>query len=232
LEPETLILGPREVNPDIVLPLDKLDMELREPVRSPFYEDQGEEEVGVGEENADRTQIAIPYHHYRLGTMKLRLRDRRLFTVAGPITMVTVHSPDETAFPVWVNTDTRLLYGLLPWYQDWLHPTGSLLTIRRVAGQAATYALEYNDETDSGTYIGRERFAQLLDLGERLRRRRAFLLEVVTELLAQSDKGLPFDQLWAQVNLIRRSTRLQVASILSHYPQFGLAGGRWVLGGK
>jgi hypothetical protein len=103
------------------------------------------------------------------------------------------------------------------------------LTIRRLPARAGAFALEYNGETDPGTYIGRERFAQVLDLGERLRRRRAFRLEIITELLGQSDKGLPFDQLWAQVNLIVRSTRLQVASILSHYPQFSLAGGRWML---
>lgn len=230
LVPEVLALGPREVSPDVVLPLEELDPDLRDVVRSPFYEDQGEPDVAVGDESAESTQMPIAYHHYRLGTAKLRLGDRRLFNVPGPITMVTLHSPDETAFPVWVNTETRLLYGLLPWYQEWLHPTGSLLTIRRLPERVGAYALEYNGETDSGTYVGRERFTQLLELGERLRRRRAFRLEIVTELLGHSDKGLSFDQLWAQVNLIARSTRLQVASLLSHYPQFRLAGGgRWAL---
>lgn len=229
LIPETLTLGPREVSPDVTLQANELEADLREQVRSPFYEDQGEPDVALGEESADSTRMAIAYHHYRLGTAKLRLCDRRLFNVPAPIAMVWFRSPDETIFPVWINTDTRLLYGLLTWYREWLHPTGSLLTIRRLPDRVGTYALEYNGETDSGTYIGRERFAQVLDLRERLRRRRAFRLEIITELLGQSDKGLPFDQLWAQVNLIARSTRLQVASILSHYPQFSLVGGRWML---
>ncbi|NPV46761.1 MAG: hypothetical protein HPY69_07375 [Armatimonadetes bacterium] len=229
LIPEALTVGPREVSPDVVLQPDELEADLREQVRSPFYEDQGEPDVALGEESADSTQMAIAHHHYRLGTAKLRLCDRRLFNVPAPVAMVWFQSPDETLFPVWVNTETRLLYGLLPWYREWLHPTGSLLTIRRLPARVGAFALEYNGETDPGTYIGRERFAQVLDLGERLRRRRAFRLETITELLGQSEKGLPFDQLWAQVNLIVRSTRLQVASILSHYPQFSLAGGRWML---
>jgi hypothetical protein len=231
--PEVVALGPREVSPDVLLPVDELAADLGERVRSPFYEDQGETDVAVSDESPDSTRIPIAYHHYRLGTMKLRLCDRRLLNTPGAITMITLRSPDDTAFAAWVNTETRLLYGLLPWYRRWLHPSGSLLTIRRIADRAGTYALEYSDETDAGTYIGRERFGQILELGERLRRRRAFLLEIVTELLSQSDKGLTFDQLWAQTNLVRRVTRLQVACILSHYPQFSpVGGGRWVAAAK
>jgi hypothetical protein len=95
------------------------------------------------------------------------------------------------------------------------------------------YELACNDDTDPCTYLGRERLAQLLETADRLRRRRAFLLDIVAELLHQSGKGLAFDQLWTQVNIVRRTTRLQVASLLSHYPRFTLAaGGRWVSEGR
>lgn len=230
LKPETLSLGPGEVNPDILLPVEALDPELAALVQAPLYEDLGEAEVLVGEEADQETQIPIPYHHYRLGTMRLRLLDRRLLDVPGPVTVVTFLSPDGTAVPVWVNTETRLLYGLLRWYEEWLYPAGSLLTIRRGA-EPEVYELVYTDETDPGTHLSYERLAELLDLRERLRRRRAFLLDIVTELLREAPKGLSFDQLCTQVNIVRRTTRLQVASILSHYEQFSLgSGGRWALG--
>jgi hypothetical protein len=237
LVPEVLPLGPREVCPDVVLRVDELEAGLAERVRSPLYEDQGDNDALPGDEAVESTRIAILYHHFRLGTMKLRLCDWRFFGATGPVTMVRFQSPDGVAFPVWVNTEHRLLYGLLSWYAAWLHPNGSLLTIERPAGDSDVYRLVYEDETDPGTYVGRERFAQLQELATRLRRRRAFLLDIVTELLhlagratGREDKGLAFDQLWSQVNLIRRTSRLQVASILSYYPQFHAPhGGRWTV---
>jgi hypothetical protein len=42
------------------------------------------------------------------------------------------------------------------------------------------------------------------------------------------DKGLPFDQLWAQLNFLRRVSRAQLASVLTFYDCFQYGeGARW-----
>jgi len=56
--------------------------------------------------------------------------------------------------------------------------------------------------------------AHLLHLRERLERRPTSLAEVVEAVLHAQAKGLSFDQLWFQLNLVRRTSRHQLASAL------------------
>ncbi|MHB8994031.1 MAG: hypothetical protein ACYC63_02150 [Armatimonadota bacterium] len=230
LVPEVVLLAPRERSKDIVLPLEQLAPGLAEHVLDPFYEDEGE--AGISAEPVDEVQTAVPIasHHRRCGTMKLRARDRDLFDQQGPIALVTFVTPAGERLPVWVNQQTRLLYGLLKWYDDAaLPPCGALVTINRDLDDRDVYHLVYKSETDGGTYIGRDRLAQLDSLRDRLRRKRPFLVDIIKALLQGSDKGLPFDQIWSQVNVIRRTTRQLVASTLTVNEQFAESGGRWRL---
>jgi hypothetical protein len=219
LRPEHVAVAPSETSLDVILPLEQMPAELVEVVRNPVYEDQGEAEVGLGDEAADETTLPVLYHHTLCGTLKLRLCDRRLFDVPGPLSVVEMQTPDGWRGPVWVNTETRLLYGLFSWFTDNLPPSGALLTIRR-SEKAGLYELSYDGKNDLAVYVGRDRTAEVLGLRERLRRRRAFLTEVAGELLSTTERGLAFDQLWAQVNMIRRTTRLQLASVLHHHDRF------------
>lgn len=230
LVPETIPTAPREVNPDVLLTVEDLPPELVEAVRSPFYEDQGDTEVMVAEEAVSETRIPVLYHHYRLGTLKQRLYDRRVLHVPGPVTVANFHLPEGGSLPVWINSETRLLYGFLGWFEANLPPSGGLLTLKRLSEAGDEFEVVYAGETDPATLLAPERLNALLDLGQRLRRRRAFLLEIVTELL-QVARGLTFDQLWSEANVIRRVSRLQVASILAHYEQFELGSHhKWQVG--
>lgn len=231
LVPSVVLLAPRERSKDTLLPLEQLAPGLAEHVLDPFYEDEGE--IGLTAEAVDevRTTMPIAPHHRRCGTMKLRARDRDLFDQQGPIALVTFVTPAGERLPVWVNQQTRLLYGFLKWYDDaTLPPCGALVTISRDPDDRDVYHLVYKSETDGGTYIGRDRLAQLESLRDRLHRKRPFLVDIIKALLQGNDKGLPFDQLWSQVNVIRRTTRQLVASTLTVNDEFTESGGRWRLG--
>jgi hypothetical protein len=228
LVPEVVLLAPRERSKDILLPVEQLTPGLAERVLDPFYEDEGE--TGITTEPLADAQTAMPIasHHRRCGTMKLRARDRKLFDQQGPIALVTFVTPSGDRLPVWVNQQTRLLYGFLKWYDDAaLPPCGALVTISRDPDDPDVYHLLHKSETDAGTYIGRDRLAQLQSLRDRLRRKRPFLVDIIRALLDGNDKGLTFDQLWSQVNVIRRTTRQLVASTLTANEQFVESGGRW-----
>ena len=229
LVPEQVPLAPREESRDVLLAPEQLAPGLAERVADPFYEDQGETGLSLGEECLTETCIPIAWHHHRCGTMKLRLQDRRLYDQPGPVSPVTFVTPAGHRLPVWVNLETGLLYGFLTWYSHALPPCGALVKIQRDPEDRDTYFLQHEGETDPGTYIGRDRLAQLEALRDRLRRKRPFAVHVVTALLQGSKKGLAFDQLWAQMNIIRRSTRLLLASTLTVYEQFAETAGRWQL---
>ncbi|MEN6403079.1 MAG: hypothetical protein ABFD94_14130, partial [Armatimonadia bacterium] len=225
--PETLLPQPMT---ERLLPLEELAPGLADRVADPFYEDQGETEMAVGAGNPDQARLPVAYHHYQCGTLKLRLQDLRLFNVPGPVAVVTFITPEGDEMPVWVNTETRLLYGLLVFYREQLPPAGGLLEIERSLGQTEAYQIVAEPATDPATYIGKDRLAQLEALGARLGRKRATLTEVVAAVLHGVPKGLAFDQLWAQVNVTRRVTRLQLASVLTVEGKFEPGdGGRWRL---
>lgn len=231
LVPEQVPLAPHEKGRDVLLPLEELAPGLTERVADPFYEDQGEVGISLREEAVAETVIPIACHHYRCGTMRLRAQDRRLYDQLGPIAVVTFVTPLGHRLPIWVNLETRLLYGFLTWYDQALPPCGALVKIQRDPDDRDTYNLLYEDEIDAGTYIGLDRLEQLEALRDRLRRKRAFAVDIVSAVLQGNKKGLAFDQLWAQMNVIRRSTRLLLASTLTVNEQFGESAGRWKIAG-
>jgi len=213
---------------DVILELEGLSPEAAEAAADPHYEDIGEFYVPQ-EPAAERPEaITYPvlYHHYLEGTIHLRATDVEFFAEEDSLTMVNFRHQKHDLLGVWLNKETRLIYGLAAWYQTHLPPSGALLTLVKGAA-AGEYVLQYTDETDAQTYIGKETLQDLLGWREHFRHTPASLLEIV-ELLLEGDKGMPFNQLWAQLNVIRRTTRAQLASILSFYHRFEFGeGNRW-----
>ncbi len=215
---------------DVILHPDGLTPEALEAAAEQYYDDVGELYVApVAADTAQETlTYPVLYHHYLAGTIKLRTMDSDFFAEEDSLTMVNFHCDDQELLGLWLNKDTGLIYGLAAWYQTHLPPSGALLTITK-ADAAGRYVLQYGDETDVQTYIGRESLQELLIWRERFSHRPTSLRELI-ELLLADDKGLPFSQLWAQLNVIRRTTRAQLASVLSFYHCFGFGeGNRWYL---
>ena len=187
----------------------------------------GETEVTVVGEPLTEISLTIPWHHWRCGTLMLRQRDRSFFRLPASLTLLTLQTPDDRRLPVWANSQTSLLYGLLTWYDEVLPPSGAIVTLRRTDAPGVL-VLEYNEEMDHAARIGADRMAQLLALRDRLQRRPTSLAETVAAVLQGQAKGLAFDPLWFQLNIVRRTTRHQLASALILADQLQAAdGGRW-----
>ena len=211
-----------------LVPLEELPADLAAQVADPSREDIGDTAVTAAEEALAETRVVIPWRHYRSGTMMLRQCDRQLFALAAPFTVLTFVLPDGQRLPVWANAEAQLLYGLLNWYAEALPPTGAVLTIRRANEGGGEFVVAYAGETDSAAHVPADRLAQLLHLAERLQRRPTALPEVIALVLHPFSKGLAFDALWYQVNIVRRTTRHQLASALVRGEgQFAPTGGKW-----
>ena len=212
LRPATSPLTPA-YRAEALVPISELPPDLARHVLDPAYEDIGETDVVLGEEPLQETQLTIPWPHHRCGTMMLRRQDRRLLDLPATLTMLSLQTTDGQRLPVWANPQTALLYGLLTWYDETLPLSGAVVTLRRT-DEPALFALEFDDQVDSAARIGEDRMAHLLHLRERLERRPTSLAEVVEAVLHGQAKGLSFDQLWFQLNLVRRTSRHQLASAL------------------
>lgn len=234
--PETLIVprwtielgeGGKLRSRDVLLALEGLSESAREAATEPYYDDIGEPYVSpvVAEAPADRITYPVLYHHYRAGTMYVRATDMEFYASDANLIPIDLRYKGHLLIGAWLNRETRLVTGLGPWFQTVLPPSGAELTIVKT-DTPGEYLLEYDGETDSKTYIGRETLAELEEWSDRLHGHPLSLRELCLPLIG--DKGIPFDQLWAQLSFIRRVSRAKLASILTFYDCFSYGdGARW-----
>lgn len=82
----------------------------------------------------DEVQIALIYPHWRVGTLPLSARTRRLFPTAyeAPrIRFTIIDGETGERFPAWVVRANGYVYGLKEWYEKRGLMPGSLITIQR-----------------------------------------------------------------------------------------------------
>ena len=213
---------------DVVLSPEGLTPEALEAAADPYYDDIGETCISPVAEASDAEFISCPllHHHYLAGTLRLRATDADFFADEDDLTMINLRCQDRTLPAAWLNKQTGLMYGLGAWYRVHMPLSGGLLTITH-SDAPSEYLLRFADETDAQTYLGRQSLQEVLDWRERLGRKPTATKRMLQVLLA-NDKGLPFNQLWAQLNILRRTTRVQLASLLSFYHCFTYGeGNRW-----
>lgn len=215
---------------DVILQLEGLAEEVLEDVQDPVYDDIGEKYVAPVDETEAAAGITYPVmnHHHGAGTMKIRVIDRAFFADEDDLTMIELVCDDDRLLNAWLNKDTELLYGLRAWYQDNLPPSGAIISIEKT-DSVGRYRLSWDEETDALTYIGRESLDELENWDRRLADNPMSLKDLIAVLIDE-DNGAPFNTLWAHLNILRRVSRTQLASVLSFFPCFEHGeGNRWYL---
>lgn len=213
---------------DVLLRPEGIEPEALEAASDPYYDDVGEPYVVVGADmpETDVVTWTVPYHHFLAGTAKLRAQYLHLFADEPTLTMIDVCLGDGKLLGVWLNQDTGLLHGWAPWFQTHLPPSGAVLSLTKT-DEPGQCTLLVGDKPDPQVYIGRETMERLLAIRERYSHKAASLRRLMGILLSD-DRALGFNQLWAQLNVIRRTSRAQAASMLSFHHCFELGEGkRW-----
>ncbi len=229
--PTPLCPAPGEEDEDILLELEALPADLLEAVLDPVYEDVcADVAIEVDDEMMarDTTQYPLLHHHYAMGTMAIRSIDRELFGGDAPLTMLLMRHGEAGVFPAWLNRELWLLFGLSRWYQRDLPPSGAVFTVAR--GDAPdTYTLAWDGKVEEELAPGEERMAQLERKRERVSHRPISVFDLMVELLSERPDGLSFNALWAEMNVVRATTRWQIASLLAYYPCFTESDGAWTV---
>jgi len=217
--PEALVPVHSHHPGDVLLRDEGLQPGLADKVHDPYLEDVGEQRFKVTEDiiTVDETFYTLPVHHFSAGTMKLRQMDARLFRMRAPVIPFVAVDPDGKKHQAWANTDLGLLLGLRGMYDALGLGPGSLLQIS--AGEVPGEWLFEPIGEDEETSLSPERRRQLLETAELLGPD-AGLYELVRAVIGDHPDGVSFERLNAEVNAIRRTTRLQLASILSYYKCF------------
>jgi hypothetical protein len=226
--PDELVPEPTAAEEDVLLAAEGLHKSLASAVVDPVYDDilSGLPSEPEGEDLADdHTVLPLLYHHYLAGTMYVRPLDRALFAGDSAISVLTFRHGDADTLSVWLNRDLWLIFGLGSWYRGRVHPAGSLISIR--AGRSpGEFLLEYSGGRDEAIAVDDERLAVLEERRERVATRPTSAFDLLVEIVSEHRSGIRFDALWSQVNVVRRTTRWQIASILSYHNCFEYVGGK------
>ncbi len=217
---------------DQMLEDDGFDGGLERDIMNPLTQDVLDEEpIPLPDMNPpSNARAVIKYHHKQIGTMPLCQFSSGFFPPEPAILEADFTMPGGQKTQVWINNETRLIYGLLDWFSSIPIDSGATFTLERMKGDS--YFINYNDESEPSMFISRNRVNELFLLQERADAETLATTDIVREIMEHYRKGIEFLTLHTEVNIVRRATRRMVASILSEYHYFFQRGGAWVYDAK
>ncbi|MEP6756441.1 MAG: hypothetical protein ABJA67_13130 [Chthonomonadales bacterium] len=175
-------------------------------------------------------RCVLKFHHKEIGTFPLCQLPAGFFPADAPILQVDLSLPAGQRAELWVNNETRLVYGLIDWYNTLPVDSGVVFYLERQAPDK--FVLTYGEETEPAMFISRNRVNELMELGRRAEDEELPTFEIAREIMEHYRKGIEFITLLTEVNISRRSSRRLVASLLSGYHCFFQRGGAWVFDAK
>jgi len=205
-----------------------LDREMLNPLVQDVLD---EEPVPSADPNPpSNARAVIKYHHKQIGTLPLCQFPSGFFPAEPTILETEFVLPGGQKTRVWVNNETRLLYGLLDWFQSIPIDSGATFTLERQA--LDRYIITYNDESEPTMFISRNRVNELLALQERAEAESLATFDIMREIMEHYRKGIEYLTLHTEINIVRRVTRRLTASLLSEYHCYFQRGGAWVYDAK
>ncbi len=213
---------------DIEMSDEGLEGDAVEFVHDPQWEDINEEvEVKLGrrdEQVEAETSIIVLNHHYEQGTLKLRRMDEDFFAVQAALSRLNLRAQTENdsgesktqSVTAWASRDSGLIYGLGDWYRDKLPASGGVLRFERdpQASLNAPFSLTI-EKPDSATFIDAARLEELMELRESAKV--LSLFELLQSVMEDHQTGATLPTLWAEINVVRRTTKRLLCSVLSAY---------------
>ena len=230
--PETLLpIALQVIDPKTDAPFDYalddagLDGGAADFVHDPMWEDIGEEiEVAptpAPDKTPTETKIVMLNHHVRSGTIKIRGVDRAFFGMDEPFVQFKFHDPeDDETLEVWTARAIGIVYEMGQWFDENLPPSGGTMKFERTEK-----GIEISvDRPNAETFMTPRRLHELEDL--RKPAAKMSLFELLSRLVEDHPAGMTLPALWAEVNVVRRTSKRLMASVLSSYGVFSCKEGR------
>lgn len=218
--PVEVFVDPIEGEYDLLLEVSGLDSKLKSEIYDPLVEDvEDEDEALTNYQPLRDDQICVlTYQHKIEGTFPLCQIHPDFFGTSPDIIPVTFVM-DSMQRGVVVNNKTRLIYGLQDFYKDIIDISGAVFTIEKTE-TAGKYRFVYNGEVNPQFKLEQDWAFKLANLKDEYAAGKISIYDVIIEIMDQHKKGVTFVQLVNEVNVVRRCSRILIASILSSYKMF------------
>lgn len=230
--PVTHYTDPEGNELDLLLDDDGFDGGLQREVLSLQAQDALDEEPAYtpDAEPPATARCVLKFHHKEIGTYPLCQLPPGFFPVETPVLQVELTLPTGQKADLWVNNETRLVYGFIDWYHTLPVDSGAVFYLERQASDR--FVLTYGEETEPSMFISRNRVNELVELGRRADDGELPTFDILREIMEHYRKGIEFITLLTETNISRRTTRRMVASLLSGYHCYFQRGGAWVFDAK
>jgi len=206
---------------DIVLEDDGLEGGLKKEVHNPLVQDVGDQDEVTEQEKASKVESArcvLKAHHHKLGTFPLCQIPKAFFPFGPDLIELTLVGDDGKPRGIWVNRETGLIYDMGDWYVDDMPESGAVFELVKTE-KPDQFTFVYKNETDPFAFVAQPRLEELIALFEGVGDDLS-TFEIMQRIMPYHKKGVAFVTLFTEVNLIRRTGRGMVASILSSYYAF------------
>lgn len=219
---------------DQELEVEGFEGDLKTAIYDPLVEDVTDEDPTLTnyQPNEDSQRCVLKYHHKVEATFPICQINPDFFGSEPAIIPITLIDEGKRK-PAFVNNELRLIFGLQDFFQEITEVSGAVFYIEKTA-KPGEFRFRYDGEVEEELAIDTARSLELLEIRNDFESREMPMFDVITSILGQRGQGMTFAQLVNEVNIIKRTSRLVVASILSSYHCFHTRGksGLWQLDAK
>ncbi len=203
---------------DVELTDDGLSSTLRKLLAHPLATDVLDEDVLPAPKNMpEQLRLVLKSIHRELGTFPLAQTPTGWLEAEPKIQEAIFVDPQGRELQVWINQDARLMYNLFDWWFEQPVESGAVFTLTKTS-KANVFDFAWMDQPDPVVYISSQRMEELRNIGARADEMST--LDILVEVMAHWPKGADYLTILAEVNVVRRSSRRLVASLLSSYQCF------------
>jgi hypothetical protein len=203
---------------DVELTDDGLSSSLRKLLAHPLAMDVLDEDIAPTPKTMpESVRLVLKSIHRELGTFPLAQLPTSWLDHTPGIQELLLIDPDGRELQAWVNMDARLIFNLLEWWFEQQVESGSVFTLTKTT-KPNVLEFAWLDQPDPVVFVATQRMEELRSIGERAADMTT--LDILQEVMTHWPKGADFLTILAEVNVVRRSTRRLVASLLSSYQCF------------
>ena len=212
---------------------------LQDEILDPVAQDVNDQEpIGVtrwpagATAEASRLRLVLKAHHKEIGTFPLAQVPPGFFPAEPNIVELTVRDAEGTGYPVYIDYNVHLAYGLFDLYAEIAAESGAVVYLEKTDKPDEFKFVDQN-ESDAGVFVTPPRMEELIEFRNEVESGAAIsTYDIVRRVLDHYRKGTSFLTLLTEVNFVRRTPRRLLASVLSGYSAFHPRAGRWTFDAK
>lgn len=203
---------------DVTLSDEGLSSSLRKLIVHPLATDVLDEEILAAPKTMpEQLRLVLKPAHRELGTFPMSQFPTGWFTTDPNLQELIFVNPQGEELQVWLNHKCRLLFNLFDWWLDQPVESGAVFQLAKT-NKPNVFEFEWLEGTDPVVYISNQRIEELREIAGASEGKSTF--ELLREVMAHWPKGADFLTVLWELNVVRRTSRRMLASILSSYVCF------------